>query len=250
VEYRSGLALLYNPFRRSGLILWYVPERRNALPMNETAKSTAACRVLIADDHPLYCDALRAVVPQASPGAHIGEAASQAEVLAAVANDSAFDLVILDLNLKGAAGLSCLTALRRVAPTTPVVVVSAVDDPKIMRQVILGGATAYVPKSAPRQVLINALRAILAGGSYMPAEVISALRERRVAQPSGELTLRQKKVLALLARGLSNKQIARTLDISEITVKAHVSAIYRKLGVANRVQAGLEARRFVDVPEH
>jgi DNA-binding NarL/FixJ family response regulator len=217
--------------------------------MNATDNVAAACRVLIADDHPLYCDALRAVVPQASPGAQIGEAASQAEVLAAVTDDACFDLVLLDLNLKGAVGLSCLAALRRVAPTTPVVVVSAVDDPKIMRQVILGGATAYVPKSAPRQVLINALRAILAGGTYMPAEVISALRETRASQPLGELTLRQKKVLALLAKGLSNKLIARTLEISEITVKAHVSAIYRKLGVANRVQAGLEARRFVDTPD-
>lgn len=218
--------------------------------MSEPGTKGAPCRVLIADDHPLYCDALRAVVPQASPGAEIREAGSQTEVLAAVKSDSDFDLVLLDLNLKGAVGLSCLAALRRAAPATPIVVVSAVDDPKIMQQVILGGATAYVPKSAPRQVLINALQAILAGGTFMPAEVISALREARTTQPHNELTLRQRKVLGLLARGLSNKQIARDLEISEITVKAHVSAIFRKLGVVNRVQAGLEARRFVDAHDH
>ena len=207
--------------------------------------------MLIADDHPLYCEALRAVVPQAYPGAEIAEAGSQSEVLAAVTSDVAFDLVLLDLNLPGATGISCLAALRRIAPETPIVVVSAVDDPKTMQQVILGGASAYVPKSAPRQVLINALRAILAGGTYMPAEVVAALRETHAhnreepIEPRSELTLRQRRVLELLSQGLSNKQIARTLGISEITVKAHVSSIFKKLGVTNRVQAVLEAGRLL-----
>jgi len=211
----------------------------------------AAKRVLIADDHPLYCEALRAVVPQACPDAEIREAASQAEVLAAVTSDAAFDLVLLDLNLPGASGFSCLSAVRRVAPLTPVVVISAVDDARTMQEVILGGANAYVPKSAPRQVLINAIRAILAGGTYMPAEVVAALRQshsqarEEPAPARDELTLRQRRVLELLSQGLSNKQIARTLAISEITVKAHVSSIFRKLGVTNRVQAVLEAGRLL-----
>lgn len=206
-------------------------------------------RVLIADDHPLYCDALRAVVPQACPGAEIVVAASQAEALAAIAPDRPFDLVLLDLNLPGATGLSCLSELRRRAPAMPIVVISAVDDPKIMKDVILRGASAFVPKSAPSQVLINALRVIVAGGTYMPTGILAALQERAGAdatEPSSELTLRQRRVLELLSTGLSNKQIARDLGISEITVKAHVSAIYRKLGVNNRVQAGLEARRLLD----
>ena len=108
-------------------------------------------RVLIADDHPLYCEALRAVVPQACPDAEIHEAASQAEVLAAVTADAIFDLVLLDLNIPGASGFSCLSALRHVAPLTPVVVISAVDDARTMQDVILGGANAYVSKSAPRR---------------------------------------------------------------------------------------------------
>ena len=91
---------------------------------------TAAPRVLIADDHPLYCDALRAVVPQACPGADMSEAASQEEVLGAVSGPRAFDLVLLDLNLPGAVGLSCLHALKHAAPATPIVVVSAVGDPE------------------------------------------------------------------------------------------------------------------------
>jgi len=213
--------------------------------MNDAHANALLRRVLIADDHPLYCDALRVVVPQACPNAEITEAATQQAVLDAVAARGPFDLVVLDLNLPGASGLSCLGALRRAAPTTPVVVVSAVDDPKIMQDVILGGANAYVPKSAPRQVLVNALQVILAGGSYMTSEVIAALRDAR-SERREDLTLRQKRVLELVSSGQSNKGIARTLGISEITVKAHVSAILRKLGVANRVQAGLEGRRLID----
>jgi DNA-binding NarL/FixJ family response regulator len=213
--------------------------------MNDARPDTPPRRVLIADDHPLYCDALRAVVPQACPGAEISEAGTQQEVLDALAGGGPFDLVVLDLNLPGATGLSCLLTLRKVSPGTPVVVVSAVDDPRIMQDVILGGANAYVPKSAPRQVLVNALQVILSGGSYMPSEVIAALRDAR-ASPREDLTLRQKRVLELVSSGQSNKNIARTLGISEITVKAHVSAILRKLGVSNRVQAGLEGRRLLD----
>ncbi len=212
------------------------------------AQSTpgAPPRVLIADDHPLYCDALRAVVPQACPGAEIGVAASQEEVLAAVAGDRTFDLVLLDLNLPGATGLSCLHALKRAAPATPIVVVSAVGDPKVMQDAVMAGASAFIPKSASSQVLINALKVILAGGTYMPTGILEALRNADSAAGHGELTLRQRRVLELLATGLSNKHIARELQISEITVKAHVSAIFRKLGVTNRMQAGLEARRLLD----
>lgn len=202
-------------------------------------------RILIADDHPLYCDALQAVVPQACAGADIREATSQKKVLAAVAGAACFDLVLLDLNLPGATGLSCLHALRRLAPTTPIVVVSAVGDPKVMQDVVMGGASAFIPKSAPSQVQINALRVIIAGGTYMPTGIVSALRN---ADPPGhsDLTLRQRRVLELLSTRLSNKRIARELDISEITVKAHVLAIFRKLGVTNRTEAGLEAQRLLD----
>lgn len=214
--------------------------------MSTKQAQTVTPRVLIADDHPLYCDALRAVVPQACPGADIREAASQEEVLAAVADPGCFDLVLLDLNLPGAIGLSCLHALKQTAPATPIVVVSAVGDPKVMQDTIMAGASAFIPKSAPSQVLINALKVIIAGGTYMPTGVVTALRAADSGALRGELTLRQRRVLELLATGLSNKRIARELEISEITVKAHVSAIFRKLGVTNRMQAGLEARRLLD----
>ena len=214
--------------------------------MNTLNAASAPPRVLIADDHPLYCDALRAVVPQACPGAEISDASSQEQVLAAVAGGRDFNLILLDLNLPGASGLSCLSALRRAAPTTPIVVVSAVGDPKIMQDVIMGGASAFIPKSSPGQVLINALRVILAGGTYMPTGIVAALRSGESGAARTELTLRQRRVLELLSTGLSNKRIAQALGISEITVKAHVTAIFRKLGVSNRLQAGLEARRLLE----
>jgi DNA-binding NarL/FixJ family response regulator len=206
--------------------------------------------VLIADDHPLYCDALCAVVPQACPGADICVASSQEQVLEAVAGALPFSLILLDLNLPGAAGLSCLSALKIAVPATPIVVVSAMSDPKVMQDAIMQGASAFIPKSASSQVLINALRVILAGGTYMPTGIVAALRgdAGAAAAGPGELTSRQRRVLELLSTGLSNKGIARALDISEVTVKAHVTAIYRKLGVANRVQAGLEAQRLLQSP--
>ncbi|MBS0380383.1 MAG: response regulator transcription factor [Proteobacteria bacterium] len=212
----------------------------------------AARRVLIADDHPLYREALRAIVPQAFPGADIREAASSAEVATQLQEVGGFDLIVLDLKLPGATGLSCLRQTREAAPLTPVIVVSANDDPATMSEVVIAGAAGYVPKAAPRQVLLDALRAIMGGGTYLPAAAVVALRAARPgaspapAAPTQELTARQMRVLKLLAQGLSNKRIARELEISEITVKAHVSLILKKLNVANRVQAAIEARKLLE----
>jgi len=210
-----------------------------------------ARRVLVAEDHPLYREALRAVLPQAFPGADIDEACAADEALACATSGVAYDLVLLDLNLPGATGVSCLRRVRALLPRTPIAVVSAVDDPNIMGEVVMAGAMAYVPKSAPRQVLVDAIKVILAGGTYLPAEAIAALREAQAApqaaseaSPDG-LTQRQRRVLTLLAEGRSNKHIARELGISEVTVKAHVSSILRKLGLNNRVQAAIEARAWL-----
>ena len=209
-------------------------------------------RVLIADDHPLYRDALRMVVPQALNDVQLSEACCEADVVLQVTSDAAFDLVVLDLNLPGATGLSCLRHVRESAPLTPIIVVSGNDDPVTMGDVVMAGAAGYVPKSAPRQVLIDAIRIVLAGGTYLPAAAVIALRRSRSSQASPAvrsgreaLTSRQRRVLRLVAQGMSNKHIARELGISEITVKAHVSMLLRKLGVANRVQAAIEGRKLL-----
>jgi DNA-binding NarL/FixJ family response regulator len=210
-------------------------------------------RVLIADDHPLYRDALRAIVPQAVPGAQVSEAGCQGEVFEFVTSDAAFDLIVLDLNLPGAEGLSCLNHLREIAPLTPIIVVSGIDDPGVMSDVVMAGAAGYVPKSASRQVLVDAFRVIMGGGTYLPTAAVIALRRAKLPQEPGRrppavstgLTSRQRRVLKLLADGLSNKRIAHELQISEITVKAHVSLILKKLGVSNRTQAAIEARKLL-----
>ena len=209
-----------------------------------------APRVLVAEDHPLYREALRTVLPQACPGVAIDEACAADEALACAGGGVVYDFIVLDLNLPGATGVSCLRRLRALLPRTPIVVVSAVDDPHTMGEVVMAGATAYVPKSAPRQVLVDAIKLILAGGTYLPAEAIAALREAQSAPAAAEssaegLTQRQRRVLTLLAEGRSNKHIARELGISEVTVKAHVSSILRKLGLTNRVQAAIEAREWL-----
>ena len=223
------------------------------MPSAADTLTVQAKRVLIAEDHPLYRDALQAILPRACSASYVTEAASQAEVARQVTSDADFDLIILDLNLPGATDLSCLRHIRTAAPLTPIIVVSGNDDPATMSEVVMAGAAGYVPKSAPSEVLVDAIRVVMAGGTYLPAAAVVALRHAKshggagAAQPADaeQLTSRQMRVLDLLAQGLSNKQIARELDISEITVKAHVSLILRKLGVSNRTQAAIEARRFL-----
>jgi DNA-binding NarL/FixJ family response regulator len=209
-------------------------------------------RVLIADDHPLYREALRAVVPQACPATDLSESSCETEVLEQVTSDGDFDLIVLDLNLPGATDLSCLKQVRERAPHTPILIVSAIDDPRTIGEAVLAGATSYVPKSASRDVLVDAIRMTLAGGTYLPAAAVVALRgsqaerKRRCEMAERqELTSRQRRVLDLLSQGLSNKRIAQELDIAEITVKAHVSAILKKLGVENRVQAAMDAHKLL-----
>ncbi len=119
-----------------------------------------AKRVLIAEDHPLYRTALQAILPRACSAAYVAEAACQGEVMNQVASDADFDLIVLDLNLPGATGLSCLRYVRDTAPLTPVIVVSGNDDPVTMSEVRLAGAAGYVPKSAPGDVLVEAIRLV------------------------------------------------------------------------------------------
>lgn len=205
-------------------------------------------KVLIADDHPLFRDAIKDVVGQlfVSRGWDFVclEATRSDEVTAAAEQDEELDLILLDLSMPGASGLSTLVALRSKAPATPIIVVSSLDDPSTMRQAIALGAAGFIPKSSSKDLIATALQVVFAGGVYVPRELLDDLGEdARPRPPTAEerpgnaLTSRQLAVLDLLARGLSNKLIARDLDISDMTVKAHVTAILRKLGVSSRAQA-------------
>jgi DNA-binding NarL/FixJ family response regulator len=184
------------------------------------------------------------------------EAADGAAVRRAAAEHPDLDLVLLDIFLPGVRGLELFQALRQDHPALPIVVLSAIDDPDVVKAVLAGGAMGFVPKSSPRPVMVNALRLVLSGGRYLPPELIVSEWEsmaHRVegpetpAPPSAEdlgLTERQRQVLACLAQGKSNKVICRELGLAEATVKVHVTAILRALKVASRTQAVVAINRL------
>jgi DNA-binding NarL/FixJ family response regulator len=208
-------------------------------------------RVLIADDHPLFRDAIRGVVAQvfADAGWEFScvEAATVGEVLRIAESDDELDVVLLDLYMPGAQGLSQLVTLRSKLPSTPIIVLSSISDAQTVQQCITCGAAGFVPKSASKEQIAAALRCVFDGGVYLPPSLGPSPEPAPLApivrrhahddQDSGPLTGRQVAVLELVASGKSNKQIAWELSISETTVKAHMTAILRKLGVSSRAQA-------------
>jgi len=191
--------------------------------------------VLIVDDHPVYRDGLAALVAQAFSGSRVSQAGDAGAAFEALARGPAFDLVLLDLAIPGLDGRAALPLMRARFPAVPVVVVSASDDPEAARQCMALGASAFIAKSVRRDALTSALQAVIDGG------VVLSPTQRRSAPPG--LTPRELEVLRRLGSGESNKAIARRLDISEATVRVHLTAVFRELGVASRTQALLEARR-------
>jgi DNA-binding NarL/FixJ family response regulator len=205
-----------------------------------------ATRVVIADDHPLVRRALAESLGQILAGAEIAEVGSLSEAVAALDKAGA-DLLLLDLQMPGMNGLASLAALRGTYPAVPILVVSANEDPLIMREVIEFGASGFLPKSTPVAEIGAAVAAILAGGIWLPEAASAAYldeSESALAQGIAELTPQQRRVLMLLTEGKSNKQIAFEIAVTEATVKAHLSQIFRKLGVKSRTQAVISARRL------
>ena len=206
-------------------------------------------RILIADDHPLFREAIARVVGDGFPGSELLETADLDATLAVTADEEDLDLILLDLNMPGMSGLTGLLQLRNEAPTIPVAIISVEEDKNVMLQAVSCGAVGFLTKSSPKEQLIKAIAQILEGNSYLPSEIMraSAARahepnERSISAEQLEtLTRKQIQVLERMTRGESNKMIAYNLNIAETTVKAHVSAILRKLGVSNRVQAILSA---------
>lgn len=203
-------------------------------------------RVLIADDHPLFRDALHQVVTEVSDAAIVVEAHDFTQALALLAQSESFDLILLDLNMPGMEGFTSLLRLRDENPDTPVVVVSASEDSGIIERAMTCGAAGFIPKSTPKDEMIAAIRVVMAGGEYLPGEAHPRPTGRYadLDEQLGSLTKQQRKVLSLLARGKSNKQIAFELDVTNTTVKAHVTAILRKLKVTSRTQAVIVARQI------
>jgi DNA-binding NarL/FixJ family response regulator len=201
-------------------------------------------KIIIADDHPLFRAALQQALRQALGELQLIEADSFMAVQAAAEAHPDADLVLLDLQMPGANGFSGLVYLRGQYPALPVVVVSAHEEAKVVYRAVEHGASGFIPKSAPLPRLVEALQAVLAGDVWLPPDLPprqqpAAEAERDYAQRLTELTPQQFRVLTLMAEGLLNKQIADRLDISEATIKAHVTAILRKLGAQSRTQAAV-----------
>lgn len=206
-------------------------------------------QVLIADDHPLFRNALRHVATEAIEGANCIEAHDFNEVLEALNDDDPFDIILLDLRMPGADGFTGLLRLREQSPTTPVVIVSASEEKEVVDRALTCGAVGFIPKSAPKDDMVAAIRKVMQGGIYRPDEPATKNKrtctsiDHALIDGLGSLTRRQRAVLSLLARGRSNKQIAFELDVTNTTVKAHITAILRKLKVTSRTQAVIVARQ-------
>ncbi len=209
--------------------------------------------VLVADDHPLFREALRNAVARVLPDATLREADSVDALYGLVDREPDADLLLLDLTMPGAHGFSALVHLRAHHPQLPVMIVSAREEPAVMRRALDHGAVGFLPKSADSSVLGQAIHAVLGGDRWVPEAALKApaagADEHDAAARVRELTPQQFRVLQMLGDGLLNKQIAYELGVSEATIKAHMTAILRKLGANNRTQAVLIAGKLAVDPE-
>ncbi len=227
-----------------------LPSRAACHPIRSAGsrEGEAVDRVLIADDHPLVRDGLRAVISLAFEGCELFEAATLDEALSVLGEGAEFDLVLLDLNMPGASGFDGLDRMVAQFPATPVVVVSGSHTAALVRGALAHGAAGFVPKSLRRSAIAEALRAVLDGEVYVPADIAEEITTEDAAEASIRrridlLTPQQRVVFGLMVAGRLNKQIAYELDVSMTTVKAHVSAVLAKLEVFNRTQAVILANR-------
>ena len=223
-------------------------------------------KILIADDHALIRSGLRCELAELAVGMAFVEASDADSLRRQLQAHADLDLALVDLGMPGMQGAESISALRDAHPAIPLVVLSASDGNDEVRAVLRAGAAGFIPKAAMPQVMLPALRLVLAGGRYLPPQLLAAGGDTAARTPApassaraiagtgvpsdaaaiqrGLLSARQKEVFALLARGLSNKAIARELRISEATVKSHVATIFDLLQVHNRVSAVAQARKL------
>ncbi|MEP1201299.1 MULTISPECIES: response regulator transcription factor [Rhodobacterales] len=224
-------------------------QSKKAAPPTSSARQGWA---LVIDDHPLFCDALELTLKSVAEYRNVRTANSLESALKVLQENDPPGLVILDLNLPDVNGLDGLISLKRQAEKAPIVIVSSMTDNSIISAAIVAGAAGFVPKHSPRSVFKDAIEHIERGEVFRPSGYVEG------SSPSGQdetvsrlssLTNQQARILELICEGKLNKQIAFDLTIAETTVKAHVTAIMRKLGVQSRTQAVLVAQnaRFSSV---
>ena len=210
--------------------------------------------ILLVDDHVLFREGLKFLLRQLEQGLQLEEAGSCAQALERI-GARRYDLILLDLNMPGMNRLDALGALRDAAPDAPVVVLSGEGDPAVVRAAIERGAMGFIPKSATPEVLIQALRLVLAHGVYLPVELLhmadapppaslAAFAAPAPVRALPGITPRQMDVLRCVIQGKPNKVIARELDVSEATIKVHVSSVLRALGARNRTEAVYAAAKL------
>lgn len=212
----------------------------------------ATYEILIADDHPLFRSALRqAVTLGLGPDVRLVEVASIAELETHLGDKSDWDLVLLDLNMPGAYGFSGLVLLRGQYPQIPVVMVSAQEEAAVVVKSREFGASGFIPKSSALEQIQDAVQKVLDGEVWWPPQAFEKVDVSAEAKAASEglasLTPQQFRVLTMVCEGLLNKQIAYELSVSEATIKAHVTAIFRKLGVRTRTQAALLLQQLESV---
>ncbi|MBN8964775.1 MAG: response regulator transcription factor [Rhizobiales bacterium] len=210
--------------------------------------SNSHYHLLIADDHPLFRGALREAVTGLIEHAEIAEAGSFEDMTAVLDKGGEIDVILLDLSMPGMRGFSGLMFLRAQYPSVPVVVVSANNDPSVIRRCMDFGASGFIPKTLGIEQMRAAIKHVLGGGVWTPPDVDLAggsdTEAAALMARLATLTPQQVRVLMMLSEGLLNKQIAYELSVSEATVKAHVSAILQKLGVDSRTQAVIAAAKI------
>lgn len=204
-------------------------------------------KLFVVEDHALVREglmlALQALAADGEP-VEIAGAAAADEALAALGDSADIDLILLDVMLPGTGGLALLGALRKRHPAVPVLMLSALDDVATVRRAMRGGAAGFVPKSSSTETLLGAVREVLAGGHYLPPQFAEAPPPLRGnIQARFRLTSAQMRVLELLVEGKTNREIGEVIGVTEGTVKIHVSAIFKSIGVSNRSQALLVAGR-------
>lgn len=217
-------------------------------------------KFLIADDHELFLQGLEFILQKEYQTAEIVRAHSYTDIFAVLEKQTDFDLLITDLAMPGAVWLQAIRRIHTQCPDVPIIIISAVFDAEILQKTYDIGVAGYISKSFPNNIIVGAINLVLAGGMYIPPELLqSALRRKQELPEKGlieelnkqksplkddnPLTPRQTEVLSCLGKGMSNKQIARQLGLSEGTVKIHITLLMRALGVCNRGQAVHEGER-------
>lgn len=206
--------------------------------------------ILVIDDHPLYCFALSVALSRVFDDCRIETAATLGEGMKAVSGGFQPDLILLDLRLPDVAGISGYLRLKERLPETPIVIISALTSVDVVQTLVDAGATGFVPKDVPIGVLQEALIEVRKGNSFLPVEYRKTVRRRATCSAEleaasrkiADLTPQQTRIMKLICVGKTNKQIASELGLAEPTVKAHITALLRRLGVRNRTQAAVMMR--------